>query len=152
MSETPGFLQHKVGAAVAVVVTCDGKFLTGKRKMEDGQSCWQLPGGWIEPGESPQQAASREVKEETGLDLKEMELVAITNNIFSPQEHSISLCFEAECIDKSTLRSTSDCKDGPWMWKEWSQVTQNLFLPFELLRQTEYQPFFRNKRKTQVSF
>lgn len=29
---------------------------------------WQLPKGWIDPGESPEQAAVREVREEAGVD------------------------------------------------------------------------------------
>ena len=54
---------------------------------------WQLPGGWINQGELPQDAVRREVEEETGLRLGEIQLIGVTNNVFSPQNHSISLCF-----------------------------------------------------------
>jgi 8-oxo-dGTP pyrophosphatase MutT (NUDIX family) len=43
----------------------DGQLLMGKRR-DNGK--WTQPGGHLEPGESPTEAAHRELKEETGLD------------------------------------------------------------------------------------
>ena len=35
------------------------------RRADDGR--WAMPGGWVDPGETPEQAVVREVAEETGL-------------------------------------------------------------------------------------
>jgi GntR family transcriptional regulator len=50
---------------VAAIVTSERGFLAGRRN--DGKPPWTLIAGEIEPGESPEDAAIREVKEETGL-------------------------------------------------------------------------------------
>jgi len=52
--------------AVAVIAQ-DGRVLLVHRCADDGAPAWVLPGGKLEPGESPETAAVREVLEETGL-------------------------------------------------------------------------------------
>jgi 8-oxo-dGTP diphosphatase len=112
---------------------------------------WQLPGGWIEAGESPQQAAQREVAEETGLKLRELHFIGITNNVFSVRDHSVSLYFEAECADIGLLNTCEQDKCAGWEWKPWSELSGGLYLPLRLLRQTEYQPFRKEAFQTYVS-
>ncbi|HEX3875058.1 MAG TPA: NUDIX hydrolase [Solirubrobacteraceae bacterium] len=45
------------------------------RERSDGR--WTLPGGWADPGESPSQAVSREVHEESGLTVRAVKLIAL---------------------------------------------------------------------------
>ncbi len=63
-------LANAVAIAVAVVEH-NGKFLVGRRREGDPLAgLWEFPGGKIEDGESPQDAARRECREETGLDVR----------------------------------------------------------------------------------
>ena len=123
----------------------------GKRRTKSADFEWQLPGGWIEAGESPQQAAQREVLEETGLRLVNPQFVGLTSNLFSKHEHSISLYFEAECTDPGALKNTEGDKCIAWEWRRWSEQNEGLYLPLRLLKNTGYQPFFRDQQRTYVS-
>lgn len=56
-----------------IIVNQDGKILIIKRAVRKEKAypgLWDLPGGGVEEGETLQQAAVREAKEETGLDIK----------------------------------------------------------------------------------
>lgn len=58
--------------AIAVIVNGDNKILLLKRSDYEKQwmpNKWSLVGGAIEKGETPEKACSREIKEETGLDI-----------------------------------------------------------------------------------
>ncbi len=73
--------QPKVGVGVACFVWKDGKFLMQQRAGSHGAGTWAVPGGHLEFGESWQQAAVREVTEETGLTISSPEFLATTNDI-----------------------------------------------------------------------
>jgi 8-oxo-dGTP diphosphatase len=49
------------------VIVADGKLLLIRRRKREGDLLWALPGGAIEAGETPEEAAVRETVEETGL-------------------------------------------------------------------------------------
>ncbi|HEY3110625.1 MAG TPA: NUDIX hydrolase [Chloroflexota bacterium] len=55
--------------AVGVIVVRDGKVLLVQRGKEPGRGFWAVPGGMVDLGETSRQAAAREAREETGLDV-----------------------------------------------------------------------------------
>ena len=136
---------------VAAIVTHQHKVLFGKRIVVNGDFVWQLPGGWIELGESPEQTARREVMEETGLGLDELRFVGLTNNNFSDQNHSISLYFEAECSDAEKVNNPEPGRCEQWIWLDWNELANNLYLPLQLLKDTDYRPFLSDKCGIHVS-
>ncbi len=69
------FIDPKVSSAV--MVEQDGRVLMIKRAMSPGRGSWCFPGGFIEMGETPQQAAIRECKEESGYDVEVTGLVDV---------------------------------------------------------------------------
>ena len=61
--------------AGCLILSADGLALIERRRGP--HHYYLIPGGAVEPGESPQQTAAREVKEETGLDVRVGPLVAV---------------------------------------------------------------------------
>lgn len=56
-----------IDLGVGVVVRREGRLLLGRREKAGEPASWALPGGTLEAGESFEQAALRELAEETGL-------------------------------------------------------------------------------------
>jgi len=64
VSQNPDSEQPTIAAAV---IARGGRVLLVRRRISEGALSWQLPAGAVEAGESPQQAAVREAREETAL-------------------------------------------------------------------------------------
>ena len=91
------------GVAVAVVNEF-GEILLQKRK--DG--LWGVPGGFLELGESTEEAGKREVFEETGIEVGKLELVGV----FSGKQHFVKLPNGDEFYPVTIAYVTKDIKGG----------------------------------------
>lgn len=74
---------------------------------------WALPGGFVDYGESLEEAAVREAQEETGLRLAELaQFGAYSDPARDPRQHTISFVFTAK--GEGTLVSGDDAADARW--------------------------------------
>jgi mutator protein MutT len=86
----------QVGVGVTGIIFNDsGSVLLMKRKGWHGAGKWAMPGGWMEKGEWPADAAVREIKEEVDLDVSVVENLGWTNDIHSEGVHDV--CFHMLC-------------------------------------------------------
>lgn len=69
------YLDPKVAAGV--IVTLHEKVVLLKRNIEPGLGKWVFPGGYVDAGEPPEQAAVREAREEVGLDVALDDLLGV---------------------------------------------------------------------------
>jgi nucleoside triphosphatase len=70
----------------ALIFNPDGQILL--IKGEKFSNRYVLPGGHIEVGETFEEALRREVKEETGLDIDNIQLLSLQESIFNPHYHT----------------------------------------------------------------
>ena len=74
---------------------------------------WALPGGFVDYGETLEAAAAREAREETGLDLIDLQQFrAYSDPARDPRQHNISMVFTARGI--GTLQAGDDACTARW--------------------------------------
>jgi ADP-ribose pyrophosphatase YjhB (NUDIX family) len=109
-----------VGAGALV---CDGpKVLLVKRKYPPNEGRWSLPGGLVELGERVEEAAAREVKEETGLDVVLERLLDVATDIhldkrMRPRYHYVLVDYLAHSVG-GRLRLNSESSAFGWFTAE----------------------------------
>jgi len=118
----------KLKVVVGIIVENEhGQILMGKKenaRIYPGQ--WILPGGGVDEGESVNEAAVREVKEETNLDITNLTRINFDDGIMEKVErdgtkntyHTIFLNYRAKVKPGSKLRAKDDMVDLRWFKKE----------------------------------
>ncbi len=86
-------------SVVALVINEDRQVLVLDHYVRPGSS-WGLPGGFIDPNESPIEAVRREIREETGLELESPELVEVR----TIRRH-IEILFRARARGNASVKS-----------------------------------------------
>ncbi|GKT42929.1 nudix hydrolase 1 [Colletotrichum spaethianum] len=145
MASNP-FANPRVGVA-AIIQRQDGKIVVGKRESSHGAGTLQLPGGHLEFGESLFTCAERETLEESGLKVRGVKVVAVTNDIYEDLgKHYITVFVRCEMEDPSAEPVNLEPeKCSGWDWKAWQEVREineaarggdgkvKLFLPLQHL-------------------
>ncbi|RAP53657.1 MAG: DNA mismatch repair protein MutT [Methanosphaera sp. rholeuAM130] len=97
---------------VDTIIINNEEVLLIKRLNNPFKDSWALPGGFVEYGECVEDAAIREAKEETNLDISLDELVGVYSKPDrDPRGHTVTVAFKCSIIG-STLKSSSDAKDA----------------------------------------
>ncbi len=104
---------------VGAVLICNNKILLEKRKGEPGRGKWSIPGGLVELGERIEKTVTREVKEETGLDVDNPELIDVVDNISVDADGKVKYHFVIVDyfvkLKGGTLRAADDAEELRWV-------------------------------------
>jgi ADP-ribose pyrophosphatase YjhB (NUDIX family) len=105
--------QNPTPTAGALVVR-NGELLLARRAIEPYFGYWDIPGGFIESGEGPAETAIREVKEETGLEVRLTRVFGFYLDHYGLDEREIlNIYFQAEVIGGEP-RPGDDASEVAW--------------------------------------
>lgn len=118
---------------VAVVVEKKGKILIGE-DQEKGELIYGVPGGHWENQESLKECALREVKEESGLDCDQIELVSVYDFYRKDKEKSyVTLGMKAKYVAGKPANLEKEGRKN-WQWYDPEEALKlNLFPPDAVL-------------------
>lgn len=108
---------------VAGVIRDGEKIFATQRGYGDHKDGWEFPGGKMEPGETPQQALARELREELAVEVEVNEFICTVDYDY-PKFHLTMHCFyctvvsgELKLLEHEAARwlSASQLRDVDWL-------------------------------------
>ena len=102
---------------VGGVVVLDGRALLIRRGKAPLRGHWSIPGGTVERGESLEQALVREMREETGLEVRPLEVLTVFDRIDRDGDtvtfHYVIVDYRCRWL-RGEARAGSDALDVRW--------------------------------------
>jgi NAD+ diphosphatase len=108
------FYVNAAAAVAALVVNEEGKLLLTRRAVDPDYGKLDLPGGFIDPGESAEEAVKRELWEELGMKVKSVEYVTSAPNEYLFSDISVftlDMAFRVVPETISGLKAQDDILD-----------------------------------------
>lgn len=96
--------------AASVAIVRRGDLLLVQRNRPPSEGLWTLPGGRLEPGETPEEAAIREVREELGLTLYALRPLIVLRH----GAHQLQT-FATQAFDGEVEPDPAEIRDWRWV-------------------------------------
>ena len=127
-------MEQYIKVGIGVMILDGNKILLGhrnKNKKDTGGiyevDCWTIPGGKQEYNETFLEGAKREVKEETNLDIDDLELFGVADDV-QLDRHFITLQVIAKKYS-GNLKVMEPDKEDEWKWFDLNNLPEKLYTP-----------------------
>lgn len=96
--------------SVKGIVCCNDKILLLKNERDE----WELPGGKLELGETPEGCVEREILEEVGLATKAVQLIDVWVYTVFSNRHVLIVTFLCSPVETGELMISHEHQEGAW--------------------------------------
>ncbi len=121
------FFINSSAAVVALIKDDDNRILLTRRAKEPAKGLWDLPGGFVDPGETVENAVKREIKEELNLDVAESVYLGSTPGTYCFSDVTyqiINLIFLCRVDHLDALRAGDDVSEIIFLKKDEIKLDQ----------------------------
>jgi len=112
---------------VAAVIRKDDKIFATQRGYGEWKDWWEFPGGKMEPGETPEEALEREIREELSTDISVDEFLCTVEYDY-PKFHLVMHCYECSLMTDSLHLNEHEA--AKWLGRE--ELTSVKWLPADV--------------------
>lgn len=147
MSDKP-----RVGVAT-IVMNAGHNILLGRSNKEETKGQWIIPGGKIEPFETIQEASTREILEETGVQISGQEMLFVSERVNPPNEHRIVIYVEGKAAGgdlRATFTEEDELSEVRWVDPRDLGFYQNEMSPMTVDAFMKYSMVLRAKAANQI--
>ena len=99
-----------------------GRVLLIRRGNDPFKGAYALPGGFVDIGETVEEACRREVREEVGIEVEGLRLIGVYSDPSrDPRGHTVSAAFLARAVAGATPQAGDDAAAVEWV-SDWRRV------------------------------
>jgi 8-oxo-dGTP pyrophosphatase MutT (NUDIX family) len=111
---------NTAAAVAGFIEDKDGRLLVTRRAFEPAKGTLDLPGGFVDYAETAEEALKREIREETGLQVQNLQFLFSIPNIYNYsglEIHTLDLFFRCQIDDFSSMQPADDVAQLLWIDK-----------------------------------
>lgn len=108
--------------AVSIIIYKENKVLMLQRARDPFKNYWVLPGGYVKSEETSKEAIVREAKEETGLEIKSLEILGDYGGYYDPRGFHLDIIYTSRSQGEVQISS----EDKKWAYFALGELPQNI--------------------------
>ncbi|MDQ2685920.1 MAG: NUDIX hydrolase [Thermoproteota archaeon] len=113
---------------VDIIIQKESKILLIKRKKDPFKNMMALPGGFVNEGETVEEAAKREIREETSLEIRLLDILGVYSDPNrDPRKHIMTTVFVGEIESSKDVEAVAGDDASDVVWLDLESIEKHVF-------------------------